>query len=173
LALSVWPGLPQVWSGQEILGLFLAALFALELNLALVSRWVWTESFAPGWPGMFAIVALVHWSVSLGFTLWWTMFCHPERYRAEIDRLYRTAIEAYLQGRWNDARRCFEQILTLDETDADALMQLGSLYVRTDQSAAARRAFRQCLEQEGGAKWRWEIQHALVRLGGEPPSLSR
>ena len=29
----------------------------------------------------------------------------------------------------------------------------------------ARRAFRQCLELEGGAKWRWEIRQALARLG--------
>ncbi len=53
----------------------------------------------------------------------------------------------------------------MDETDADALMQLGTLFVRTEQPALARRAFRQCLELEGGAKWRWEINQALARLG--------
>ena len=53
----------------------------------------------------------------------------------------------------------------MDETDADALMQLGSLFVRTEQPVLARRAFRQCLELEGGVKWRWEIQQALARLG--------
>jgi len=53
----------------------------------------------------------------------------------------------------------------MDETDADALMQLGSLFVRTEQRVLARRAFHQCLELEGGAKWRWEIDQALARLG--------
>ena len=56
----------------------------------------------------------------------------------------------------------------MDETDADALMQLGTLYVRIEQPAPARRAFRQCLELEGGAKWRWEIHQALARLGEGP-----
>jgi tetratricopeptide (TPR) repeat protein len=164
-ALSAWPGLPQIWSGQEVLGLILATLFAATLNLALVARFIWTESFAPGWPNFFAALAVCNWVASLGYTLWWIWLCHPERHRAEIDRLYREATESYLQGRWNESRRRFERILAMDETDADALMQLGTLFVRTEQPALARRAFRQCLELEGGAKWRWEIQQALSRLG--------
>jgi hypothetical protein len=43
-------------------------------------------------------------------------------------------------------------------------MQLGTVLVRTQQHAAARRAFRQCLEQDGGSKWRWEVETALARL---------
>jgi hypothetical protein len=146
--------------------LVLAALFASELNLALVARFIWTESFAPGWSEVFATLALVHWVVSCGYTLWWAVFCHPERHRAQIDQLFREAVEAYLRGHWNESRRRFEQILSLDEADADALMQLGSLYVRIDQPTAARRAFRQCLEHDGCAKWRWEIEQVLSRLGG-------
>ena len=54
---------------------------------------------------------------------------------------------------------------------ADALMQLGTLFIRTDQPSLARRAFRQCQELDGGSKWRWEIRQAMARLGGEgPPS---
>lgn len=167
-ALSAWPGLPQIWSGQEVLGLILAASFALVLNLAVVARFIWTESFAPGWAAFFATLAACHWLASLGYTLWWVWLCHPERHRAEIDRLYREGTESYLQGRWNEARRRFERILTMDETDADTLMRLGTLYVRIEQPALARRAFRQCLDLESGTKWRWEIRRALERLGDGP-----
>ena len=69
-----------------------------------------------------------------------------------------------MQGHWNEARRRLERILAMDETDADALMQLGTLYVRAEQPALARRAFRQCLELEGGARWRWEVEQALARM---------
>jgi len=48
-------------------------------------------------------------------------------------------------------------------------MQLGTLFVRTDQPSLARRAFRQCQELDGGSKWRWEIRQAMARLGGEGP----
>jgi hypothetical protein len=163
-ALSLWPGLPQIWSGQEVLGLILAALFAATLNLALVTQFIWTESFAPGWPAFFACLATMTWIAWLGYTLWWIWRCHPERHRTEIDQLFRESTEHYLQGRWNEARRRIEQILAMDETDSDALMQLGTLYLRTDQPTLARRAFRQCLELESGAKWRWEISQALARL---------
>ena len=169
-ALCVWPGLPQVWAGQEVLGLILATSFAAVLNLALVSRWIWTEAFAAGGPEFLATLAACHWLASVGYTLWWVGLCHPERHRAEIDRLFREAIESYLQGQWNEARRRYERILAMDETDADALMQLGTLYVRADQPGLARRAFRQCLELEGGAKWRWEIEQSLSRLGEPSPT---
>ncbi len=164
-ALGVWPGLAQIWSGQEVVGLVLAALFAATLNLALVARFVWTESFAPEWVICFAVLAVSGWTASLGYTLWWLWLRHPSGHRAEIDQLFRHATEAYLQGRYHEARQCLEQVVALDDHDADALMQLGTLFVRTEQLGLARRAFRQCLEREGGAKWRWEIQQALARLG--------
>lgn len=165
LALSVWPGLAQVWSGQEVLGLLLGLFFASSLNLAIVSRWIWTEAFAPGWSNFLATLALSSWVMSFGYTVWWVMLCHPDRHRQEIERLFREAQEAYLQGRWLEAKTRIERILARDEGDADALMQLGTLYARTREPSLARRAFVQCLESSNGAKWGWEIQRALARLG--------
>lgn len=164
-ALCFWPGLAQIWSGQEVLGIFLSLFFAASLNAFLVTRFLWTELFPPGWDGLFAALAVGCWISGFLYTIWWVWRCHPERYRHEIDRLFREATESYLQGRWNDSRRRLERILALDDTDADALMQLGTLYVKCGQSSAARRAFRQCLELELGSKWRWEIGQALKRLG--------
>ena len=165
VALSIWPGVAQIWLGQEVLGLLLAFFFAAALNLSLVSRWIWNEAFAPGWSDFLAMLAWLSWLMSLGYTVWWVGLCHPDRHRQEIERLFREAHEAYLQGRWTESKRRIERILARDETDVDALMQLGSLYVRTQQPALARHAFIQCLESKGGAKWRWEIQRALARLG--------
>jgi tetratricopeptide (TPR) repeat protein len=162
--LSVWPGLAQVWSGQEVLGLILAAAFALALNAALVARFIWTEAVPAPWPGFFSVAAVLCWGAAFGYTLWWAWLCHPERYRLEIDRLFRESQEMYLQGRWNEARKRLERILSMDETDADALMQLGMLFVRTEQTALARKSFRQCLELEAGVKWRWEIDRTLAKL---------
>jgi tetratricopeptide (TPR) repeat protein len=165
LALSVWPGLAQIWSGQEVLGVLLALLFASTLNLAVVSRWIWTEAFPAGLGGFFAASAVAAWLASFGYTVWWVILCHPERHRAEIDKLFREAQEAYLQGRWALAKERIERILARDDSDADALMQLGSVYAKSQQPALARRAFLQCLESNGGAKWQWEIKQALARCG--------
>lgn len=162
--LTVWPGLAQIWTGQEVLGLMLSGLFAASVNLAVVARWIWSDAFPPGWGDLFAAFSVLTWLASFAYTVWWVWLCHPERHRGEIERLYRDAMEAYLQGRWNDSRRRIERILAMDENDADALLHLGTLYVRLDQPVPARRAFRQCLELEGGSKWKWEIQQALKRL---------
>jgi tetratricopeptide (TPR) repeat protein len=167
VALTIWPGLAQIWLGQEALGLLLGVCFASTLNLAIVSRWIWKEAFAPGWSDFFLILAVAWWLASVAYTLWWVGVCHPDRHRAEIDRLYREAQEAYLQGRWRDSKRRLERILAWDETDADALMQLATLYQRTDQPDLARQALQQCLQLKQGEKWRWEIQQALARLGSK------
>lgn len=155
----------QIWSGQEVLGLLLGLFFAMAVNLAIVSRWIWIDAFATGLSDFLATLAGFSWVMSFGYTVWWIGFCHPDRHRQEIERLFREAQETYLQGRWSESKKRIERILARDETDANALMQLGSIYVRTREPSMARRAFLQCLESSQGAKWRWEIQRALSRLG--------
>jgi len=162
--LCFWPGLAQIWTGQEVLGLLLASLFAATLNLAMIARWIWIEAFPPGWVNFLALSAVLAWGAGFCYTVWWVWLCHPERHRREIERLFQESLEAYLQGRWNESRKRVERILAMDDTDADALMQLGSIHVRTRRHDLARRAFRQCLEQEGGAKWKWEVERELARL---------
>jgi len=162
--LTIWPGLAQIWTGQEVLGLILASAFAASLNLAIVSKFLWTEAFASGMPAFFTTIAVLTWLAAFAYTIWWLWRCHPARHREAIDTLFREACEAYLQGRWDDSRRGLEQLLALDETDADALMQLATLYQRTGQVDLARSTYRQCLDLEGGAKWRWEIGRAMAGL---------
>ena len=147
--------------------MLLGACFALTLNLAIVSRWIWKEVFTAGLGDFFLILAVGWWVASLAYTVWWIAICHPDRHRSEIDRLFREAQEAYLQGRWRDSKRRLERILAWDETDAEALLQLATIYQRTDQPDLARHTLQQCLELREGEKWRWEIQQALAGLGGK------
>ena len=70
-ALAVWPGLAQIWSGQEALGLFLGVCFASVVESGDCLRWIWKEIFAPGWSDFFIIVAAAWWLASLAYTVWW------------------------------------------------------------------------------------------------------
>ena len=171
--LTIWPGLAQIWTGQEVLGLILASAFAAALNLAIVSKYLWTEAFATGMPTFFATIAALTWLAAFGYTIWWLWRCHPARHREVIDGLFRDACEAYLQGRWDDSRRGLERLLAIDETDLDALMQLATLYQRTGQSDLARSTYRQCLDLDSGAKWRWEIGRAMAALSTPVPAEKR
>jgi hypothetical protein len=69
--LSAWPGLAQIWTGQELLGVFLAAFFAVTLNLAILVQFVWTDLLAPGMASFLAALACVTWLSTLGYTFWW------------------------------------------------------------------------------------------------------
>jgi tetratricopeptide (TPR) repeat protein len=162
IVLSLWPGLAQIWSGQEALGLMLAAMFAVAVNLAILARFVWTEAFPTGAATFLSALAAVGWVATAGYTAWWTLRCHPERHREEIEVLHREALEAYLQRRWDDARCACERIVAMDENDADALMQLGRIHVRSGRPELARSALRQCLALDAGQKWRWEIAGVLA-----------
>jgi cytochrome c-type biogenesis protein CcmH/NrfG len=165
-ALGVWPGLPQIWLGEEWLGLALAGLFAVALNLAIAARYIWTEALDPSWAQFVAALAGATWALSLAYTLWWLWRCHPESHREAIDQHFHQAVDLYLQGRWEHSRRRLEQTLALDENDADAWMQLGSLFVRTGRADEGRHALRQCLVVDPTRKWRWEVEQALTRLDG-------
>ena len=71
VALSIWPGLAQIWSGQEVLGLLLAFFFASAVNLAIVSRWIWIGAFATGVSDFLATLAGFSWLMCFGYTVWW------------------------------------------------------------------------------------------------------
>ncbi|GIW86609.1 MAG: hypothetical protein KatS3mg108_0933 [Isosphaeraceae bacterium] len=168
--LSLWPGLAQIWTGQELLGLLLAACFSLSLNASILSHFVWTAWPGPAWSGFLTLLSATTWIFTMIYTVWWLWRLHPDRHRQEIDRLFREALELYLQGRWSEARQRCELILARDETDADCLMQLGMIYVRSGHPDLAQSVFRQCLDLEGGRRWRWEISQALQQLA--QPSVS-
>ena len=164
VTLSAWPGLAQIWTGQEVMGLITATVFTLALNLALLGSFVWTE-FLPGQVVTFlTALAALTWLATLAYTAWWLWQCHPERHRAEIDRLFRDALELYLRGRWMDARKQCEAILIRNENDVETMLQLGLIHARTGQADLARQTFRHCLELDGGNRWKWEIQQALRQL---------
>lgn len=168
--LSLWPGLAQIWSGQELLGLILAAFFAAVLNASILTTCVWTGWLSAPWPAFLTALAAATWIVTLAYTVWWLWRLHPERHRQEIESLFREAMELYLQGRWADARLRCEQVLARDESDADCLMQLGLIYARSGRPDLARPVFRQCLDLEGGRRWSWEITQALKQLDEPDPS---
>jgi hypothetical protein len=151
VAPSCRPGLARIWSGQEILGILSGVFFAAALNVAVMGRWIQPGALPSGWAGCVATLAGVTWLASLSYTIWWARSCHPDRHRIEIDRHFRAAHEAYLRGHRGESRRRIERITARDESDSDAVMQVGTPNVSNTPA-------------DLGAKWRWEIRRALARL---------
>lgn len=164
IALSVWPGLPQIWLGEEGIGLGLGLLFALIANLTIALRLIWTEAADPAWGHFLASALVATWCLGLAYTVWWLWRCHPERFKRTIDEQYRESIDLYLQGHWNESRRRLEGVLAMDESDADAWLQMGCLLIRIDRPDEARQALHRCRGVDERGKWRWEVQQLLERI---------
>jgi tetratricopeptide (TPR) repeat protein len=162
--LTIWPGLPQIWTGQEILGLLLAGLFAALVNASILCRLVWTEVLPDGGAECAAALAVLLWLASAGYTVWWLCRIDPRNHRGEIEELFRRAMDANLRGAWTESIRLFEAILALDETDADSWMHLGSAEARLGRTESARRSFHRCRDLDVAEKWRWELDESLESL---------
>jgi tetratricopeptide (TPR) repeat protein len=168
--LSVWPGLAQIWTGQELLGLMLGAGFAAVTSSAILARLLWTELAPPAGADFLSALAVTIWVCTLGYTVWWIWRCHPARYKTDIDAVLRSALDASLRREFSSARKQLERILALDETDVDAWMHLGTVHLHMGDLPAARLAFHRCLDLDPTGKWQWEIETLLKRLG---PSSAR
>ena len=162
--LALWPGLAQIWCGQEWLGLILATVFTLNLNAALLTSLLWTEAAPSTTVSFFVVCCAATWLLAMGYSVWWGWRWHPDQHAAQIEKLYRDGFNHYIQEHWNESRRACEQLLTLNEADVDALHLLGMSLSRLGHGDLARRAFRECMQIPEGKKWGWEIERELQRL---------
>lgn len=163
--LCIWPGLARICGGRELAGLTQAVAFTALLNSALIATLIFPETVSPLVAVLLWYAVGVSWLWSTVASLWWLWQHHPEHHRTEIEQLFREAIRYYLKGQWADALASVQRILEYDRSDCDALMQLATLYLHTGRPTEAKQAFRQCLEQQSGSKWRWEIDQELQRIG--------
>lgn len=164
IGLCLWPGLPQIWSGQVVTGLLAATFFGLMLNAFVVTQWVYTDWTDPGTRQILMVMAATFYLAMTGWTCLWVWKFHPEKFEQEIERLYRLAADSYLKGRWAETRDQLERIVALDPSDAEALLRLARLLQRNNEKELAVRVLDQCRDTPGALKWRWEIEQMSERL---------
>jgi hypothetical protein len=169
-ALSLWPGLPQIWTGQVAFGLTLAAFFAVLLNLAVVSQWVYVQWIDASSRQVLWVVTCLTYAGMAAWTVVWAWKFHPDRFHDEIEVLYRQSADSYFQGRWSEARDRLERLIVLDPSDTEALLRLARLLLRTNEPDIARRVLDQCRDTPGARKWAWEIDQVAASLAGKSPN---
>lgn len=164
IALSIWPGLPQIWAGQIMTGLVVSLFFAVVFNLSLVSLWVYSDLIEASARKMLCFVTVIVHLSMLGWTVLWAWKFHPERFQEEIQKLFRTSGDFYLQGRWAESRDQLESLVALDSGDTQALLRLTRVLERTGELELARRTLDQCKDTPGASAWHWEIDQIAKRL---------
>ena len=160
----VWPGMPWLWLRGSFAGLLLALAFALAVDVAVFTTWIWSElidfrlSLA-----IWTATALV-WLIATASAL--TSFPPPIRRGrdAAADTLFVKARDAYLARDWLAAETKLRTLLDLSPTDGEAQLLLGTLLRRVGRLDEAAAALETLSRSDTGSLWLSSIARELERI---------
>ena len=160
----VWPGMPWLWLRGSFAGLLLALAFALAVDVAVFTTWIWSElidfrlSLA-----IWTATALV-WLIATASAL--TSFPPPIRRGrdAATDALFVKARDAYLARDWLAAETKLRTLLDLSPTDGEAQLLLGTLLRRVGRLEEAAAALETLSRSDSGSLWLSSIARELERI---------
>jgi signal transduction histidine kinase len=176
----VWPGMPWLWLRGSFAGLLLALAFALAVDVAVFTTWIWSElidfrlSLAI-WTATAAVWLIATASAVTGFPP-----PIPRGRDAATDALFVKARDAYLARDWLAAETRLRTLLDLSPTDGEAQLLLGTLLRRVGRLDEAATALETLSRSDAGALWLASISRELERvatarrpvpLGSEPATL--
>lgn len=163
-SMALWPGYRGLWFRGDFTSLLIAVNFAVVLDVALLSTFIWTE-----WLSTKAIVAL--WSIICLSAVTSFLFSfrsletRSRRMRIEeVDRLFREAQSNYLRGEYVDAEASLHRILNSGTEDMEAALLLASILRRTNRPEQARNWLDRLEKFEAANRWGLEIAHERGRL---------
>lgn len=170
-ATAIWPGLTRLWLRGEVAGLLTAVGFALLLNFALVTTFVWPQLVSrhlPEWlvPAMAWIGVVCFWVAGLraGAGVAAAMAKAALPLDAESTALLRQAQLEYLKGHLIEAESRLNKLLTRTPGDVEAWLLLASVQRRTKRPAEARQSISKLAELSGSVIWADEVQRELAKI---------
>lgn len=159
-----WPGLPWLWLRGSRGGLVLAMAFAVSLDVAVVTTFVWPDLVElPITVAVWTATAIV-WLVSTVSAL--AAFPPPlaEPAPATVDPLFVKARDAYLARDFIAAEARLRELLELAPTDGEAQLLLATLLRRAGRLAEARDALEKLSASDAGIRWRAAIASERSRI---------
>ncbi|MFV2066888.1 MAG: hypothetical protein ACC645_07880 [Pirellulales bacterium] len=179
---SLWPGLPQLWSRGMWSGLAVAVVFAILLDVLILSTLVWTESIGTN-------VRMGLWAGLIGTCL---VSAFAERYGnrtrqpLQSDRprgsqaaaaetgqepaektnedLFRSCQAQYLRGNWYEAETELVELLKGSLRDVEAELLLATLYRHLERFDEAGRWLAELERSEEAEGWSQEIRNERACL---------
>jgi hypothetical protein len=166
-ATLVWPGLPWAWLRGSRAGLVIALAFAVSLDVAVVTTFVWPDLVElPFTVAAWTAVAVV-WLVS---TISAAAAFPPQLARpapAQVDPLFVKARSAYLARDWVAAETRLRELLTLAPTDGEAQLLLATLLRRAGRLAEASDALTKLSASDAGVRWQSAIAAEHKRIAAQ------
>ncbi|MEO1992263.1 MAG: hypothetical protein ABGW78_10060 [Pirellulales bacterium] len=160
----IWPGLPWLWLRGSIGGLVIALAFAVLLDIAILTTWIWSDvvdlQISMGiWTTTFAVWILATTSAVSRFPA-----RIPKKQHARVEILFVEARNAYLAHNWLTAETKLRSLLALAPTDGEAQLMLITMLRRVNRIQEARHALEQLSRSDSGALWQKEINRERLLL---------
>lgn len=162
------------------MGLVLALAFAVTLDAALITTWIWNELVTlPAAIGIWTVVGAIFVVSTVSAIRGFPPPLALAR-DAATDALFVAARDAYLSRDWTAAEAGLRTLLRRSPTDGEAQLLLATLLRRVGRVTEARDALGKLSRADSGAAWRGAIAAELSRLAaaeqvadgdGEPASL--
>ena len=175
--LSLWPGLAALWLRGSTLGLATAAVFAVALNFALITTFVWPQMLSrwvSPWVTPAAAWVLVLWFWIMAARSAAKILAHEKasqmRPDNEANRLLVQAQTEYLKGRMSQAECLLKELLADHPGDCEAQLLLATLCRRSGRKDDAGKHLRELIDLPHSQVWKMEIeieQQNLTRPAGE------
>lgn len=160
----LWPGLPWLWLRGSLPGLVIAVGFAITLDVAVLTTWIWSELIdTPARLALWTATAAI-WTLATASAL--AAFPPPlgAGRDADADSLYVKARNAYLAHDWLTAESTLQTLLARSPTDGEAQLLLATLLRRVGRHDEARAALRKLSASDSGRPWRHAIAAERDRL---------
>ncbi len=170
LITCLWPGLPHLWWRGQWQALGTALIFAIAVNLVLMSTFVWPEML----PGHLTVIG---WITIVGvwvFFVWRGTTVLPTLVGNSVDHknqgLFVSAQAEYLKCHWLEAESLLEQVLRRDPGDVEARLMWATLLRRTARHREAETALSDLDRLSGAERWRLEIDRERRLLSSPSPA---
>lgn len=182
LILCGWPGLPNLWYRGKVSSLAFAALFALLLNIALISTFIWPRLLGEFFPVISWTSLILIWTISLGvafrtFPQWSQIdkIAGPDDV-LQSDPLFFQAQKEYLKGDWDKTEKILRKCLEIWPRDIEARLLLATLLRHTRRLYEACEELDNLLKIDESINWINEIRSEqkliqLIAADSEPESV--
>ncbi len=162
------PGVGHGLLGKNVTSILLLVGFGGSIDALVISR-LWFETMLPG--------RMLWLTIALAGTIWlysaltiirlgyWR---HRPSLVAAKEAAFKSALDLYLQDKYNEARVGFLRALKLDPEDAEAHLYLASVETDCGRLKEARKHLSRAKRLDVEGKWAWEVSRKEGLLRARP-----
>lgn len=172
---NCWPGGRAVWRDGSFVGLAAAIGFAVLLNLAIISFFIWSEWLSPTVRVVVCFCGIALW---MGCVPPWRIWRHRPDGKSIVDganprHLFQALQREYLRGNWFQAEKLLERLHNGESQPLPVKLLCGAILRRLGRGEEALRLLELCEQDDEAIKWNHELARERLALGNLVPTSHR